>query len=176
MLPVIGASAAHRHMSKKAISGLVALALVGLLAVNYLRPLAEVRAVPTLNRSLSTGASVPLPWPHRGQGAVDAGVSGVIAATPEARPEPIASVAKVMTDLVVLQVKPLKVGEQGPVVNVTDSDVTEYQRAQANGESTVPVQAGEQLSEYQLLQALLIPSRNNIAQSPSPLWQLMRLD
>jgi D-alanyl-D-alanine carboxypeptidase (penicillin-binding protein 5/6) len=41
--------------------------------------------------------------------------------------------------------------------------VSEYQQARANEESVLEVQAGEQLSEYQALQALLLPSANNIA-------------
>jgi D-alanyl-D-alanine carboxypeptidase (penicillin-binding protein 5/6) len=69
-----------------------------------------------------------------------------------------------MTALVVLERKPLQTGQQGQALTVTDADVAEYQRALASGESVVPVQAGEQLSEYQALQGLLIPSGNNIAQ------------
>jgi D-alanyl-D-alanine carboxypeptidase (penicillin-binding protein 5/6) len=69
-----------------------------------------------------------------------------------------------MTALVVVDLKPLQPAQQGPTLTVTAADVAEYQREQANGESTVPVQAGEQISEYQALQALLIPSGNNIAQ------------
>ncbi|MDQ6744150.1 MAG: D-alanyl-D-alanine carboxypeptidase, partial [Candidatus Dormibacteraeota bacterium] len=142
----------------------MALLLVALLAVNYLRPIPKVAATQTLPASLTKGAPSTLPWPDRGQGAVGAQGSGVLAATAGARPEPIASVAKVMTALVVLEEKPLQTGQQGPALTVTAADVAEYQQAQANGESVVPVQAGEQLSEYQALQGLLIPSGNNIAQ------------
>ena len=59
--------------------------------------------------------------------------------------------------------KPLQEGEKGPVISVSADDVTEYQQEKANGESVVPVQAGEQLTEYQALQGLLIP--------PGPLGQ-----
>jgi D-alanyl-D-alanine carboxypeptidase (penicillin-binding protein 5/6) len=161
---VLGVSAGEGGVPKKAIAGLVVLALVGLLALNYLRPVPSVAAIQTLASSLTKGTAPPLPWPDRGQGAVGADGSGVLATTPAARPQPIASVAKVMTALVVLERKPLQTGQQGPALTVTDADVAEYQRALANGESVVPVQAGEQLSEYQALQGLLIPSGNNIAQ------------
>jgi serine-type D-Ala-D-Ala carboxypeptidase (penicillin-binding protein 5/6) len=164
LLPVLGVSAGEGGVSRKAIAGAVALLLVALLAVNYLRPIPKVAATQTLPASLTKGAPSTLPWPDRGQGAVGAQGSGVLAATPGARPEPIASVAKVMTALVVLEEKPLQTGQQGPALTVTAADVAEYQQAQANGESVVPVQAGEQLSEYQALQGLLIPSGNNIAQ------------
>src|SRR5215467_1985217 len=82
---------------------------------------------------------------------------------PSAHSAPIASVAKVMTALVVLDTKPLQKGETGPAITITPDDVTEFQQRQANQESVVAVQAGEQLTEYQALQALLIPSANNLA-------------
>jgi D-alanyl-D-alanine carboxypeptidase (penicillin-binding protein 5/6) len=145
-------------------AGLIALTLLGLLALNYFRPVPAVTAVQTLAGSLTKGTAPSLPWPDTGQGAVGADGSGVLAATPGARPEPIASVAKVMTALVVLERKPLQMGQQGPALTVTEADVADYQRALGNGESVVPVQAGEQLSEYQVLQGLLIPSGNNMAQ------------
>jgi len=75
----------------------------------------------------------------------------------------MASVAKVMTALVVLDARPLQKGETGPAITITPEDVTEFQQRQANQESVVLVQAGEQLTEYQALQGLLIPSANNFA-------------
>jgi D-alanyl-D-alanine carboxypeptidase (penicillin-binding protein 5/6) len=161
---VLAVSAGEGGVSRKAIGGAVALLLAALLGINYLRPVPQVVATQTLPGSLTKGAAPTLPWPDRGQGAVGVEGSGVLAATAAARPQPIASVAKVMTALVVLDQKPLQAGQQGPALTVTPADVAEYQQAQANGESTVAVQAGEQLSEYQVLQGLLIPSGNNMAQ------------
>jgi D-alanyl-D-alanine carboxypeptidase (penicillin-binding protein 5/6) len=161
---VLGLSAGEGGVSRKAIAGAAALLLMALLAINYLRPIPQVAASQTLPASLTKGAAPSLPWPDRGQAAVGAQGSGVLASTAGARPQPIASVAKVMTALVVLELKPLQSGQQGPALAVSAADVAEYQQAQADGESVVPVQAGEQLSEYQALQALLIPSGNNVAQ------------
>jgi D-alanyl-D-alanine carboxypeptidase (penicillin-binding protein 5/6) len=161
---VLGVRAGEGGVSRKAIASALAAVLLVLLAVNYLRPVSKVSADQTLAGSLTKGSAPALPWPDRGQGAVGAEGSGVLAATAGARPEPIASVAKVMTALVVLDLKPLQTGQQGPALTVTAQDVADYQQAQANGESTVAVQAGEQLSEYQVLQGLLIPSGNNLAQ------------
>jgi len=104
-----------------------------------------------------------VPWPSTGQAALGGEDNGAFASSPGARPRPIASVAKVMTALVVLDEKPLQEGQQGPVIAVTAEDATEYKQEHDNGESVLPVQAGEQLSEYQALQGLLIPSGNNIA-------------
>jgi len=68
-----------------------------------------------------------------------------------------------MTALAVLNAKPLRKGEAGPALTITPDDVTEYQQRKTNQESVVEVRNGEQLSEYQLLQGLLIPSANNFA-------------
>jgi D-alanyl-D-alanine carboxypeptidase (penicillin-binding protein 5/6) len=46
---------------------------------------------------------------------------------------------------------------------ITDADVQEYQADNAAKQSVVEVRAGEQLTELQALEALLIPSGNNIA-------------
>jgi serine-type D-Ala-D-Ala carboxypeptidase (penicillin-binding protein 5/6) len=139
---------------------LVALALV----VNEFRPVGAVSALQTIGSSTSAqGAAVPVPWPDSAQAAIGGEDSGALASSPNAQPRPIASVAKVMTALVVLDAKPLKDGKQGPTITISADDVTEYQQEKAAGESVVAVQVGELLSEYQALQGLLIPSGNNIA-------------
>jgi D-alanyl-D-alanine carboxypeptidase (penicillin-binding protein 5/6) len=78
-------------------------------------------------------------------------------------PVPIASVAKVMTAYLTLREHPLAAGEEGFVVRITPAEVEEQKQRLALGESTVSVKAGEQISERQALQALLLPSANNIA-------------
>src|SRR5438105_10035053 len=142
--------------------GLIAL-LVVLLVVNELRPVGAVAATQSLAGSSTRGSPVDLPWPAQAQGAVGAEGAGVLASTPNARPLPIASVAKVMAALVTLEARPLKVGEQGPTITITADDVATYQQDQSTGQSVMAVQAGEQLSEYQALEGLLIPSGNNVA-------------
>ena len=86
-----------------------------------------------------------------------------IHAGPNQHPAPIASVAKVMTAYVVLRDHPLRPGEDGPTITLTQADVADTDRRRARGESVVPIAAGEQLTERQALQALLLPSANNIA-------------
>jgi D-alanyl-D-alanine carboxypeptidase (penicillin-binding protein 5/6) len=98
-------------------------------------------------------------WPSRGQGAYV--IAGSAAhAGPGQRAVPIASVAKVMTARLVLRAAPLRTGFH---LVVTAQDVVDTQARVADGESTVPVAAGEVLSERQALAALLLPSANNIA-------------
>ncbi len=75
----------------------------------------------------------------------------------------IASVAKVMTAYLVLLDHPLPLGQDGPTVTLSDADVADTDRRREREESVVSVDAGERLTERQALQALLLPSANNIA-------------
>ncbi len=93
-------------------------------------------------------------------GTVD---DGVVAEKPSQVPMPTASTAKLITALTVLNKKPLKLGEQGPRVTMTQQDVESFNYYYAIGGSTAAVQTGVQLSEYQLLQGVLLPSANNLA-------------
>jgi serine-type D-Ala-D-Ala carboxypeptidase (penicillin-binding protein 5/6) len=101
-------------------------------------------------------------WPAHGQAAVQMGQSQVHAG-PNQHAAPIASVAKVMTAYLVLRDHPLWAGHDGPTITLTDADVADTDRRRRQLESVVPVAAGEQLTERQALQALLLPSANNIA-------------
>jgi D-alanyl-D-alanine carboxypeptidase (penicillin-binding protein 5/6) len=107
----------------------------------------------------------PLPstvWPAHGQAAVQIGQSQVQAG-PNQHAAAIASVAKVMTAYLVLRDHPLRPGQDGPTITLTDADVADTDRRRRQRESVVPIAAGEQLTERQALQALLLPSANNIA-------------
>jgi serine-type D-Ala-D-Ala carboxypeptidase (penicillin-binding protein 5/6) len=101
-------------------------------------------------------------WPADGQAAVQIGQSQVHSG-PNQHPAPIASVAKVMTAYLVLRDHPLRPGEDGPTITLTDADVADTNRRRGQRESVVSIAAGEQLTERQALQALLLPSANNIA-------------
>ena len=77
---------------------------------------------------------------------------------------PIASVAKTLTALVVLADKPLPAADApGPEYTITARDVAFYDASVAGGGSSTFVATGEQFSERQLLEALMLPSGNNIA-------------
>ncbi len=101
-------------------------------------------------------------WPASGQAAVQIGQSQ-IQAGPNQHAAAIASLAKVMTAYLVLRDHPLALGEDGPTITLTDADVADTVRRRGQQESVVPIVAGEQLTERQALQALLLPSANNIA-------------
>jgi D-alanyl-D-alanine carboxypeptidase (penicillin-binding protein 5/6) len=141
------------------------LVVVGLGAWNYLRPIPAVIASGTLPvKETVQGTAPAIPWPARGSAAMSVSGLGFIASSGNEKPLPAASVAKVMTALLILEDKPLKLSEDGPSIVVSDADVQSYQTDFAQKQSVVEVQAGEQLTELQALQGMLIPSANNFAE------------
>jgi len=147
--------------------GLFLAAVVVLLlgaAGQYARPVPALAAVPLLGPTIAVDGPAPtLPWPRVGAAAVGTTELGLLATYGGDQPRPTASTAKIMTALLVLADHPLAVGEAGPVVTVSAQDVADYRREASEGQSVMLVADREQLSEYQLLQALLLPSANNVA-------------
>ncbi len=76
---------------------------------------------------------------------------------------PIASVAKTMTALVILETHPTVPGQSGPTLVMTQQDVNDYRSIAASGGSFAPVLVGEHLTEHDLLIGLMLPSANNLA-------------
>jgi serine-type D-Ala-D-Ala carboxypeptidase (penicillin-binding protein 5/6) len=119
--------------------------------------------VPRSEHRAALGEALPRTvWPVDGQAAVRIGPSQVQAG-PNQHPAAIASVAKVMTAYLVLLDHPLRPGQDGPTITLTDADVADTDRRRGQRESVVSIAAGEQLTERQALHALLLPSANNIA-------------
>jgi D-alanyl-D-alanine carboxypeptidase (penicillin-binding protein 5/6) len=109
-------------------------------------------------------------WPADGVSAADISGFGLVVGPGATRPVPIASVAKVMTAYVVLHDHPLPGGGSGPDIAVQSSEAAAYPSQVRDGDSLVPVVAGEMLTERQALEALLLPSADNMA------WILARWD
>jgi serine-type D-Ala-D-Ala carboxypeptidase (penicillin-binding protein 5/6) len=111
------------------------------------------------------GEAVPSTvWPAYGQAAFIQTGRSQAQAGPNQHAAPIASVAKVMTAYLVLRDHPLRAGQDGPTITLTDADVADTDRRRGQRESVVSIAAGEELTERQALQALLVPSANNIAE------------
>jgi D-alanyl-D-alanine carboxypeptidase (penicillin-binding protein 5/6) len=105
-----------------------------------------------------------LRWPLRGQAAIVVGNTRPLAG-PDQQAAPIASLAKVMTAFLTLKRYALSGGQAGFTVTMSGADAQAEAEAVSEGQSGVAVQVGEQLTERQLLEALLIPSGNNIAET-----------
>ncbi|MBD0844306.1 D-alanyl-D-alanine carboxypeptidase [Streptomyces sp. TRM68416] len=140
---------------------LVLLLAVVFAIVQAVRPL----PTPTLDLTAKSsytfeGGEVDIPWPTSGQAALDVQGIGSFGSSGEQKPVPIASVAKVMTAYVILRDHPLKSGAEGPNLKI---DQTAESEATAEGESTVPVTAGDEISQREALESILIASANNVA-------------
>jgi serine-type D-Ala-D-Ala carboxypeptidase (penicillin-binding protein 5/6) len=109
-------------------------------------------------------------WPADGTSAADISGIGVVQGPGATRQVPIASVAKLMTAYVILQDHPLSAGGPGPDITVLPSEAAAYPSQARDGDSLVAVAAGEVISERQALEALLLPSADNMA------WILARWD
>lgn len=128
----------------------------------YQRPLPTVQAE-VLASQLPVSEEIQLPWPGYGQAAFGAVGFGVLEKYNTSQPAPIASVAKAITALAIVEQKPLKLNQSGPSITITEADVQLYRDYLAKNGSVIPFNAGQQISQYQALQAMLLPSANNVA-------------
>lgn len=154
----------RRQIRRRVMSGFVAvvlvLATVGTIA--YTRPIAAVSPSQVAIQQ-SAVAPIDLPWPAQGQAAVGAVGFGVLDEQGAETAKPIASTAKMVTALVVLEAKPLGPSQQGPSIPFTAQDEAIYHDYISRGGSVYPVTAGESITQRQALNALLVMSANNIA-------------
>ncbi|GAA3031628.1 hypothetical protein GCM10010462_18230 [Microbacterium dextranolyticum] len=130
-------------------------------AATLLWPLSAV--TPTVESIRIADISSPasaVSWPAEGSAAV--GVEGFDAVASSTNDRaPIASISKVVTALMVLEQMPLSPGQSGPSFSFTSSDEREYNNYLAKDESALDVPVGGSLTQYQMLQGMLIGSAGN---------------
>jgi D-alanyl-D-alanine carboxypeptidase (penicillin-binding protein 5/6) len=135
------------------------------LIVGMQAPLLHRRATVhvTLGTIRATTSSTPsIVWPSVGSAALVIPSLGVQKSWND-RVVPIASLTKMMTAYVVLRKLPLSIGQSGPCITISDSDVAYYDALSALDESRVLVATGESLCESDLLNGLLVASASNYA-------------
>lgn len=145
--------------------------------------LSQYAKAPLTSRSSTTIAAMPAPkysttltWPHDAiSGAVGIKGEGVAASYKSDIQRPTASIAKIITALAILEKHPLKAGEGGPVIPITSKDEDLYREYFYKNGSVVPVKAGQQLRLRQALQAMILPSANNIADTAA-IWAFGSLE
>jgi D-alanyl-D-alanine carboxypeptidase (penicillin-binding protein 5/6) len=120
----------------------------------------EPTITPIQAQPIAAPAAVPA-WPAAGSAAEGVQGIGTLASTSDA--DSIASITKVVTALVVLDELPLAIGEQGPSYRFTSADSSAYWQYLRSGESALDVPVGGSLTEYQMLQGMLIGSAGNYA-------------
>jgi D-alanyl-D-alanine carboxypeptidase (penicillin-binding protein 5/6) len=134
-------------------------------------PAASTAPPPPKTLAQTVGATFTIPgkapsivWPTQGQAAVTVGGIGPIGTYGHTTtPVPIASVTKTMVAYVVLTDYPLAPGASGPSITVTPAEAAAYPSEKALNQSLVYVKSGEQLTERQALEALMLASADNIA-------------
>ena len=135
------------------------------LPLTLLAPVKPVAAVVSPYTAPVQAAS-ELAFPDFGATGVGAiGFPGTLATSGNAKPVSIASITKVITVLVVLESKPLKLGEAGPSVAITSADVALWNKQVAQNGSVAPVRAGISLTERELIDLILVKSANNYAET-----------
>ncbi|MHC3390489.1 D-alanyl-D-alanine carboxypeptidase family protein [Streptomyces lavendulocolor] len=143
---------------------LVLLLAIVFAIVQLVRPLPAPTLTMTAESSFAFDGGKPsLPWPNEGQGYMSATGLGTVDSFGEQKPVPIGSVAKAMTAYVILKEHPLKKGSKGEMIEI-DALAEKEGGYDAQNESTLnTVKAGDKISEYDALAAIMIPSANNIA-------------
>jgi len=154
----------NKKKSHKMIYGLLVVFLV-LVVYTYVilsLPLKNIYAT-TLKSPITTSGKLTVAWPTSGESSIGVQGYGTVVSNGVQTPTQTASIAKLVTALSVLNKYPLKVGEQGPTITIQAADVTDYNNFVAEDGSVVKVVAGEQITEYQAIQAMMLPSANNMA-------------
>ena len=134
--------------------------IVGIVQVYRTYPVVELKPV---SQNIVLPGEFSVTFPDQGESAVGTDKFGVIASSADQTAVPIASLTKMMTAYIVLKTYPLKPGEDGPNLIINAQDEADYQNSLKNGGSVLTVAQGESLTERQLLEGLMLPSGNNIA-------------
>ncbi|OEJ95786.1 D-alanyl-D-alanine carboxypeptidase family protein [Streptomyces thermolilacinus] len=140
---------------------LVVLLLIVFATVQLLRPLPDPSLTLTAEPTYTfKGGELKMPWPTEGQGAVEVEGVGVVGTYGPQQPAPTASVAKAMTAYVILRDHPIKDKDAGPKLVIDQK--TEDQASNPDW-STAPVKKGQEYTQGELLQLLMVRSANNVA-------------
>ncbi|MHA7268568.1 D-alanyl-D-alanine carboxypeptidase family protein [Arthrobacter sp. HLT1-20] len=106
---------------------------------------------------------VQLVWPQASSSLATLADTVPSVNRPQSKARPTASTAKVITALAVLAKHPLAAGNEGPVVVLGPEDVTLANDYAASSGTYLPVYEGMNMTVQAMLEAMLLPSANNIA-------------
>jgi D-alanyl-D-alanine carboxypeptidase (penicillin-binding protein 5/6) len=105
-----------------------------------------------------------LVWPEVGQAAIGSVEDGLLARSPGIeKARPIASMAKVITALAIMEKKPFKPGQAGQVYTINKKDITGLRTYISDGCTVLPIHTGMNITQYQAMQRMLIASDNIMA-------------
>lgn len=124
---------------------------------------------------IDTGTAPTLQFPAYGQTALGTETGATLATHGNQQSVPIASITKIITALVVLEEKPLEAKQTGPTVTLTQEDAALYNKYFAMQGTIARSDAGMQLTQYQIMQTMLITSANNYADTLA-IWAYGSMD
>ncbi len=133
---------------------------------NMQQVLAEQTTALPVEASQETKIDSPLqnvPFPNTGQAAIGTLEQGVIKHTDNETQAPIASMTKVITALVILDKRPLELGQPGDTITLTEKDAQYFNDYYAKLGTVTAVTVGATMTQYEALQAMLLPSSNNMS-------------
>lgn len=140
--------------------GLVAALCGAYVASTLLWPLTEVApVVEAAQVTIEPAPTATAVWPENGSAAV--AVQGITPLASTTERDEIASITKVASVLMVLDEMPLELGEQGPSFEFTYADARDYWSYRRTNQSSLDVPVGGTLTQYQMLQGILLGSANN---------------
>ena len=153
---------------------IIASAIWAVLLALAIKPVGSVELNTNTVSPQPTNQKLTFSWPTQGAAAI--GMDGKIKADfngDESRA--MASLTKIVTALVVLDKKPIAPGEVGEVLTMNDTDVALYEKAKTLNGSNIVVKAGENINEIAMLQAMMLVSANNAADSLA-IWAFGSVD
>ena len=139
-------------------------------ATTLLWPLTAVApTAQAVKLEIAPAPAASVTWPSTGSAAVTIEGLAPVASTTDR--DEIASISKVASVLMVLDELPLKPGEQGPSFDFDYGDTVDYWQYRSMDQSALDVPVGGSLTEYQMLQGVLLGSANNyIDRLSDELW------
>lgn len=163
--PIVPARSPRRIRSAHvALTGLTAIALaVGGIGGATVASAAPPSPALSVDEVLVDAGASSIAWPAGVEvaGFEVEGVAGAAGSTGDPAARPMASIAKLLFAIVLLDEHPLAAGEQGPSIVLDDGDVAHLTAGLRDGATVLPVAAGDVLTQRQLLEAAMLMSASN---------------
>lgn len=170
------AASRRRHIRRR-VTGLV-VALCVVVAAGIYVPLTLLAPTPEVTATMEAfqvlqPAAAKITLPGLGAAAVSlsgaesfegtVGTDGILAAMGGNEPRSIASISKLITALVILDAKPLALGESGPTLTFSKANAELYDKYYVMQATVQPMKAGSTMSQRGVLDLMLIVSASNYA-------------
>jgi D-alanyl-D-alanine carboxypeptidase (penicillin-binding protein 5/6) len=172
------AAARRRRRRRRLTATIVTLAILAAVGsyvpITLLAPAASATAT-TNPVAVTTPAAAALVLPVTGASAVSVtgaadferltGSSEIHASGGTTAPQPMASISKLITTLVVLEAKPLAPGQAGPTITFDKADHDLYDKYYVLRATVQPMKTGSTMSEHDALETMLVVSASNYAEA-----------